>query len=144
MLHKTDSFSLSQTLLCLYKFIIKSSLYCSRYQWWIHALMILSSFGSSCYILSPNPLWNSGSLILLLFWALINKTLMLDHFPAVSATALLDLSMVDSVLQSGKNQFVKDLNRIEKRIILPLRTDVCRITKQNLPCLSQGLTWEFC
>jgi hypothetical protein len=37
----------------------------------------------------------------------------------------------------GFPYFVKDLNRIEKRIILPLRTDVCQIAEQNLPCLSQ-------
>ena len=107
MLHRIDSLPLSQTLLCLYKFIIKSSICYSRYQWWIHALMTLSSFGSSCYILSPNPLWNSGSLVPLLFWALINKTLMLDHFPAVFVTAPLDSSMANYVLQSGRHQFLR-------------------------------------
>ena len=44
MLHKTDSLPLSQTLLCLYEFIIKSSICYNRYQRWIKALMILCPF----------------------------------------------------------------------------------------------------
>ena len=52
---------------------------------------------------------NSGSLVPLLLWALINKTLMLDHFPTVSATAPLNSGMTDSILQSSRYQFLKEV-----------------------------------
>jgi hypothetical protein len=52
---------------------------------------------------------NSGSLVPLLLWALIIKTLMLDHFLTVSATALLDSGMADFVLQSGRHQFLREV-----------------------------------
>ena len=54
-------------------------------------------------------MWNNGSFVPLLLWAFINKTLMLDLFPAVSATAPLYSSMVDSVLQSNRHQFLREV-----------------------------------
>ena len=52
---------------------------------------------------------NSGSLVPLLLWALIIKTLMLDHFLVVSATALLDSGMADFILQSDRHQFLREV-----------------------------------
>jgi hypothetical protein len=34
---------------------------------------------------------------------------MLEHFPAVSATAPLDLGMTDSVLQSDRHRFLREV-----------------------------------
>jgi hypothetical protein len=54
-----------------------------------------SFLGSSCYILSPDSPYSSGSLIPLLFWAFINKTLLLGYLFVITTAVHLTWALAD-------------------------------------------------